>query len=271
MTSESPPPTKPEIASLQQHWQQRQLSFGDTPRAVLLKGLPEPVNQTLDRWHRHVMHLAFADRGGDAGHTLDIGCGYGRLANEAQTLKLGRVVGIDFSMGFCRHFARQFSTAVCCDLSKLPFAAASFSNAYSVTSLMYLDLDLATKALASLDATLMPRARILLIEPGAEFNRMVRHLIPKKQNETLARSGFTLTEFHTDIIPRNWRCLASGGNSWTTAALPLLIAAAKVPGLYKFVARIALFLDKPRLTATSTKVTHLALHRWSVYERQPED
>lgn len=270
MTTEPLPPIRSDTASLQRQWQQRQLDYGDTPRAVLLKGVPEPVNQTLDHWHRLVMRRAFADHSNSSGRTLDIGCGYGRMASEAQALELGHIIGVDFSMGFCRQFASQFSAAVCCDLAQLPFASASFGNAYSVTSLMYLDPDQANKALSSLDAVLMPGARVLLIEPGAEFNRMVRWLLPKKKNEALARSGFMFAEFNHDIIPSNWRRLASGGNFWTTAILPLLICTAQAHWLYNLFARTALFLDKPRMTTAPAILHRLALHRWSVYERQPE-
>lgn len=250
----------------QNEWETRAATHGNTPRAVLLKGLPDSVNALIDQWHRTVLRKAFHDVTSSEKPVLDIGCGYGRLAREVASMKLGRVVGIDYTPDFCRLFRSKYGDAVCGNLASLPFADATFSHAYAVTALMYLDVQQARDALVSLDRCVANGARILLLEPGAEFNRSARLLLRRKRNEPLARPGFTRSEFDDEIVPPGWRRLASGSNAWTTALLPMLILSNRFERISRGIGTLCAHLDRPRSGDQWKVLGRYALHRWAIYE-----
>jgi SAM-dependent methyltransferase len=195
---------------------------------------------------------------------LDVGCGYGRLADEARACGVEELVGVDFSTGFARHFSLNHGAGVCSDLTRLPFVDDAFSGAYVVTALMYLDGTDARSALLSLSRCVAPPGRILLIEPGAEFNHLVRRLLRRKAEGRLVRPGFTALEFE-QLAPASWRCVASGSNRWMTLLFPLLAIAARMPRLYACIERIALKLDRPHMGTMRAK-GRLSIYRWAVYE-----
>jgi SAM-dependent methyltransferase len=258
---------KPDQANptLQQGWECRQENCGDVPRAVLMKGVPDRVNLTIDRWHREVLRTAFFQWNGSAGPVLDIGCGYGRLGSEAKSLGIQSLVGLDFSPGFCRRFGGDCGQAVCGDLAHLPFGRDAFAGAYAVTSLMYLDIGKACEALRSLDECLIPGARVLILEPGAEFNTLVRSLLRRKKAEQLARPGFTTNEFHQQLAPHRWRQIASGSNGAMTFLFPLLLLVSRIPRLYSLVERLALRMDQPKADQVM-RASRYAIYRWAFYE-----
>ncbi|MEO6065488.1 MAG: class I SAM-dependent methyltransferase [Lysobacterales bacterium] len=255
----------PGAKALREGWNRRQEEFGDAPRAVLMKGVPDAVNLTIDRWHRQVLRFAFGSWQGHSEPVLDVGCGYGRLGNEALAIGMQALVGIDFSPAFCRRFATACGPAVCGDISQLSFSTNAFAGAYVVTALMYLDVDRAGAAMRSLDACLAAGARVLVLEPGAEFNGLVRSLLRHKQDDSLARPGFTSAEFKTGLVPANWRKLYSGANAWMTLLFPLLLIADRRPRLYAAIERFVLRLDRP-VAGRSVFMGRYALYRWAVYE-----
>lgn len=250
----------------QDDWERRQHDLGDVPRAVLMKGVPDALNDSIDCWHRTVLRMALEGRTKGSAPMLDLGCGYGRLAAQARSIGIDSIIGVDFSIGFCRCFAAAHGAAVRADAGRLPFAKNAFGNAYAITVLMYLRTPEAREALQSLDACLAPGARVLLLEPGAEFNRVARFFLRHKRNEPLARPGFTDTEFHTTLIPAGWQRIGRGANPWMTLALPLLIATSRMPRLYRAIAAAVLYLDRPRLRDPGRYFSRYALYRWAVYE-----
>ncbi|HVI59148.1 MAG TPA: class I SAM-dependent methyltransferase [Luteimonas sp.] len=258
----------PDERSSQSEWGARAAIHGDSLRAVLLKGLPGSVNLHIDRWHRAVLRAAFNGAQRSRKPTLDLGCGYGRLAQEMVTLDQPLVVGADYAPEFCRLFQARYGDAVCCDLSSLPFADESFSHAYAVTALMYLDFARAQEALRSLDRCVDRGARVLLLEPGAEFNQSVRLVLRRKRGEPLARPGFTIRQFNREMAPPNWKRLASGSNLWTTLMLPILIPLARVGRASAFLEGICSRLDQPRMGSQEEWLSRYALHRWVLFEVQ---
>jgi SAM-dependent methyltransferase len=254
----------PRRNGLQDEWHVRQQRLGDAPRAVLMKGVPDRVNATIDRWHRDVLRFAFAQWSGLAGPLLDIGCGYGRLGAEAKQLGAETVVGLDFSPGFCRRFAERHGWAVRGDLQNLPFATDTFSGAYAVTSLMYLDASSARDALRALDDRIQPGGRILLLEPGAEFTRVTRSILRRKAADALARTGFEVMEFR-NLAPARWRPIASGSNDAMTFLFPLLLLTARFPRLHSAIERLVLHVDRPRAAGRRRRGRY-AIYRWALYE-----
>ena len=76
----------PQLKQIRDDWIGRQREHGNQPRAVLMKGLHPLINETIDLWHRAVMRAAFDGRPATTPGlpSLDIGCGYGRLAGQAR-------------------------------------------------------------------------------------------------------------------------------------------------------------------------------------------
>ncbi|MFL6592996.1 MAG: class I SAM-dependent methyltransferase [Luteimonas sp.] len=254
--------------SLQRDWEGRLEALGATPRAVLMKGVPDRVNGTIDRWHRSLLRVAFSSWPGTTGRLLDVGCGYGRLAGEARACGARELVGVDFSAGFARHFARQHGSAVCANLARLPFADDSFSGAYVVTALMYLDAPDAREALVSLDRCCSASARFLLIEPGAEFNRLARRLLRRQAAAGLTRPGFTAEEFDA-LAPASWHRIASGASRWFTVLFPLLVITSRWQPVYALLERVALRLDRGRPDAR--RRSRYSIYRWAIYESARSD
>jgi len=252
----------PDQNDVRDGWIRRQQEHGNRPRAVLMKGLPARINDSIDRWHRSVLKLAFSSA--KQGRVLDIGCGFGRLADEMPPLHQ-IPVGIDFTPQFCVAFAASHGEAVCGSLAHLPFRDGVFSGAYSVTSLMYLDMVHAKRALADLDRCLAPGATVLVLEPCREFNSLVRVVLTRKRGERLAMPGFALDEFD-DLLPSHWQPLGAGACSWMTAALPILALVTGWPRLYHALSSAVLRLDRPRLNGRRAH-GRISLYRWVVCKK----
>jgi len=243
-------------------WQRRQQEHGNAPRAVLMKGLHPLVNASIDAWHRDVLRAVLrSDAAPPPGScVLDLGCGFGRLADEVT--KAGRTpIGIDFTSGFCSGFAAAHGIAVCGDQTALPFADGAFDAAYSVTSLMYLKGEAVRRALAELDRCLAPGGLLLVLEPCLEFNELVRALLPRKRSERLAMPGFAVGELQA-LLPPGWQPVAAGHCRWLTLALPMLVLATRWPSLYRWIAGMALRLDRPRINGRGAH-GRLAMYRWT--------
>lgn len=266
MSASSQMNPKRKTSQVRDNWIDRQRELGKQPRAVLMKGLHERINTTIDRWHRAVMRAAFPQVEPPHGPCLDLGCGYGRLADAAAAQGLAPVVGIDFARGFCSDFRRDHGPAVCGDLAYLPFPDATFAAAYSVTSYMYLPIAEAQRAVAELDRCLAVGSRVLLVEPSREFNSLIRTVMRTKRNESLTMPGFSIAEFRDQLVPGNWQLVGSGSCRWMTALLPLMMASARFPGLYRQLERLALRMDAPAPGSTP-RMAKVAMYRWAVYSK----
>ena len=251
-------------------WLTRQQEHGNSPRAVLMKGVPAPVNDLIDQWHKAVLRHAFDEPGRMGRSCLDLGCGYGRLASEAAACGLCPVVGMDFTPGFCVDFAARHGPAVCGKLDALPFMDATFDASYCVTALMYLSVNDARSALLELDRSARPGAKILVIEPAREFNALVRFFARGKRNETLTQPGLSLHDITHAIVPPGWRRRAGGGCWWMTWLLPLLMVCARSPRLFRILANLVLRLDSPARTGRGLRLPRIAMYRWIVFDK-PEN
>mgnify|MGYP001401722122 CR=1 FL=1 len=246
---------------IRRNWEKRQQEHGNQPRAVLMKGLHPLINESIDLWHRDVMRSVFSDRLApvDGALILDVGCGFGRLADEIT--RLGRVpVGLDFTQQFCAGFAAVHGDAICATQTALPFVDGAFSGGYSVTSLMYLEHDAARLALIELNRCLATNGLVLLLEPCREFNEFVRMLLPAKRRERLAMPGFTRNEV-SGILPSTWSIVAAGDCRWLTMALPLLAITTRWPRIYRRLASLARRLDRPVIGGRKPTGT-ISLYRW---------
>lgn len=242
-------------------WENRQQEHGNHPRAVLMKGLHPLINESIDLWHRDVMRRVFSD---DLVHTngafiLDVGCGFGRLADEIT--RFGHIpIGIDFTQQFCVGFAAAYGNAICADQTALPFTDGAFVGSYSVTSLMYLEIDAVRRAVIELDRCLSTNGLMLILEPCREFNELVRMILPEKRSEQLAMPGFSLEEIR-EILPGNWIVEAAGNCRWLTFALPFLVVTTRWPKIYRCIAALARWLDKPGIGNRQPN-GRITMYRW---------
>lgn len=251
---------------IRRQWSQRQQDHGNDPKSVLMKGVHSRFNQTIDLWHRHVIRRVFGKvDSGSKSYVLDIGCGYGRLANELEALGF-LPIGLDFTPGFCKTFLQKFEYSVCADLSALPFSEGSIFHAYSVTSLMYVDSNKAKEALSQVDQSLVAGAIVLILEPSYEFNRFIRFFLPQKGLDNLAVPGFRREQFYGGLAPSNWVVVESGSNIATTVFLPLLLLFGRWRALYAFFSRLVLFLDRPSSRA-GWLGARIAMYRWVAYRK----
>jgi SAM-dependent methyltransferase len=78
-----------------------------------------------------------------AARVLDLGCGYGRLGAWVRERRPDiHLTGLDFTLGFCRHYLSVADApAICGDAKRLPFPAGTFDAILAVTVLMYLEPD----------------------------------------------------------------------------------------------------------------------------------
>ena len=252
--------------TIREDWQDRQRREGNVPRAVLMKGLHDSINAVIDRWHRAVLARAFAPVSSCATSCLDLGCGYGRLADSARELGLDPLFGLDFSKAFCSEFSRNHGPAVCASVTGLPFKPGSLNGAYAITALMYLPTDRAAEAMGQLDRCLHPGSRVLLLEPSREFNALARRLFPGKRDETLAVPGFSKGEFFGTLPPDHWSPIARGACPCLTLALPAMMVLQRLSLPFRWLAAAALALDR---LFVRFHVSHwfLAMYRWAIYEK----
>lgn len=259
----------PTDSSLRQGWNDRQRTLGNTPSAVLLKGLPDSINGLIHGWHAAVLTWSIRSRGlGSAtGCTLDVGCGYGRMAPTARAAGIDDLIGLDFAQGFCRQFALVHGNAICANLASVPLRTGSLSAAYAITSLMYLSDEKAAQTLRRIDDALALDGQVLLIEPSSEFNAVARRLMPWKRREVLARPGFTYKQMTENIVPSGWKIDASGSNFWATALLPVLMVLARSPRWLGHIERLIARMDAPAPQRAGRGLGRLALHRWVLYRK----
>lgn len=261
--SRSPDPQQ----HLKQSWSQRQRALGNVPQAVLLKNLPVTVNALIDRWHRSVLHWILKEDGDLAEWLLDLGCGYGRMTSTAREAGYSNIIGIDSEPGFCRQYQHDFGYAIRGSIAELPLRAATVGTAYAITAYMYLPPERMRSALKALDACLVPGARVLMLEPGSEFNQLLRSLLPGKRREQLAVPGFSVRQMLVELPPEEWRIIDAGCNLWTTLLLPLLILSARSATITRALNALASRLDAPCSRRRVKGLYRFALHRWVLFEK----
>jgi SAM-dependent methyltransferase len=253
---------------LQSDWAARQQALGNVPQAVLLRNLPAGVNGLLDTWHRAVLRWSLAPLAcASSGWIADLGCGYGRMATEVEAMGFANVIGLDYEAGFCRQYQLDHGYAVRGSIAQPPFAASSLSGAYAITAFMYVGLDRAIEGLKMLDTSLLPGARMLLMEAGAEFHRASRRVLRQKRTQSLAVSGFSRSELSEALLPHGWRKIASGSNAGTTMLLPLMLAFCRWPRVFDTLSAAAMHLDRPRPGFRDRGLRRFCLHRWVLCEK----
>jgi SAM-dependent methyltransferase len=230
---------------------------------VLPAGLPDEVNEALHRWHMRIVSERVLPRVPLHGRLLDLGCGYGRIGEAVSQVRPDvEVMGLDLSMTYCRFYRDSVGTAVCGDLSRLPFADTSCDAALAITSLMYLNPQACERAVGEITRCLRRDGVALFVDPGLELITLLRSLRLGKASAT-GGGGFRKREYARLLRREGFVDLESGGNPFFTFLLP-----AALP-LHAMGMRVGRMLDSATRADLSWKFrSRLSLHRWILMRRE---
>ncbi len=145
-------------------WERRAREEGDSLRAVLFRNFPEVLNRHLHAWQVGAVLAGMPAR--PAPRVLDVGCGWGRLAEAVLAAHpRAELVGLDASPRFAALFReRTGQPAVVADLRRVPPDLGSFDAVICVTALMYLAPGEVAPCVAGLASRLRPGGRLILVE-----------------------------------------------------------------------------------------------------------
>jgi len=150
----------------QNFWDQRQKLFGNTLRSVLFKNLPDSVNNSIHKKHTKFI---ISNLPGSAQSLLDVGCGYGRLAEEIQSARNNlKIQGVELCEEFARKFSKNFGP--CFNGSMLDYVfSESFDVIIFVTVLMYAQKNDLKQIIEKYWSQLNPGGLLICIEPCLNF------------------------------------------------------------------------------------------------------
>lgn len=238
-------------------WKLRSKCGNASLRSVLYTGMPEYVNEAIDEWHRRIVTNKFLVNIPHDGKVIDIGSGYGRMSAHSLMQRPDlQILGIDFSVDFCKVYHRRFGNAICGDIRALPVKKNMADGVMLITSLMYLVPD-HKKALKEIVSVLRPGGYLLLVEPGSEAINLIRRLVPAAGKRSTGGEGFTRKEFEElfDDLPCD--IVKSGGNMLFTLMLPFILFLKRRPGI-----SVRLAKGIARLENSVRLYSKYALHRW---------
>lgn len=181
-------------------WEKRSKIFGANRKSVMEQSFPTVFNDFIEKIHLYEIKKIINPK---MKYCLDIGCGYGRLAQEiSRTHPNIFINGIDISPTFVKFFnkkLRKKGKAVVGDICKLPFKNNSFDYVWIVVSFMYLELEKDQKiGMKEIFRVLKPGGTVVLIEPnslgvqtaklGGLIPYLYRIILRKKKVETFGIS-----------------------------------------------------------------------------------
>lgn len=179
-----------------QAWGQRSKLFADDQRSVMDQSFPKVINDHVGKIH---LQEVLAGVNASMSKILDIGCGYGRVAEDLVKLHPHVFIyGIDIASTFVRLFNQRLKKrgkALVGDMRKLPFEDNYFDYIFVVASFMYLEDEKdQEKGMAEILRVLKKGSKVLFIEPnslGVEIVRLFglipflyRNLLRKQKVET---------------------------------------------------------------------------------------
>ncbi len=179
-------------------WEERSRKYKDLIEGVLPKSFPKEVNMYLDDWMaKKVMAPIKAKKS----KVLEIGCGYGRLAEKIlMKFPSSQVVGVDVASNYVSIFNRKLSPrgkAYVASAVSLPFKNSVFDQIYIVTVLMYVVKKKEQKKVFSeIARVLKPGGKIVIIErePFGYFLVTLGGLVSKlrgKKNREIPAVSFS--------------------------------------------------------------------------------
>lgn len=161
--------------NIQHLWNERARIFGDSTKSVMEQSFPDVVNTYIHNLHMKEL-LAAMPTG--AKRILDIGCGWGRIAEDLVSRRHVKISGIDVSQHFVKLYNRRMKgkgKAVVGDMRMLPFKNATFGFVYCIVSLMYIfSFRDQKRAVLEMLRVLKKDGTLVLIEPNMIGVQLVR-------------------------------------------------------------------------------------------------
>jgi len=246
-------------------WSRRAARHGESITGVLFEGLPDHMNQLIHEWHMEVLRKFVLPHLPGGGLILDLGCGYGRVAEAIRQYRPDvRVVGLDYIRDYCDYFAASSAgSAVCGDIEKLPFQAAQFDCVLAITSLMYVDAGVVGDVISGIYDLLKKDGIVLFMDPSREFidfTRAIRRSGAPSGGST-GGAGFYKSEYRSLVLKSGWRLQAAGGNMGFAIMSPLLLLTWPVPVQSMF-GGVSKMLDR-----LLSRMDWYAVHRWILVRR----
>lgn len=176
-------------------WEQRAKVLGNSKRSVLLKNLPDFLNNRI-----HDQHLAFilSAIGKDDKTILDIGCGYGRISQELLQRDTDLMLeGVELSKYFSEHFKSTVGKCYNVPLEEF-LPTKKYDVIIIVTVLMYISSPQDIKLILSrLWSALNKDGKIICIEPCNNTITYIRKLLNSKKFEPTGKDVkyYTKNEF----------------------------------------------------------------------------
>lgn len=254
-----------------QAWKKRSELLKDDKRSVMDQSFPRAVNDYIGKIH---LREVLAEVNESTSRILDIGCGYGRVAEETTKLYPNVFIyGIDIAPLFVKLFnqrLKKHGKGFLGDMRKLPFKDDYFDYIYIVASFMYLEEKTdQEKGMRELMRVLKKDGKILFIEPnylGVEIVRLFG-LIP-----LLYRSFLKKKKLETYGIAFPWKRIdrlieKAGGKILYKKGYPLfslfILSTVILAKIAPFIAQKALFVfeifdKKIKFSRTSYFITYAA-------------
>jgi SAM-dependent methyltransferase len=244
-------------------WDARAADKGASLAGVLYRGLPARLNEYLHDFHVRIVTEELLPRIPSNGQLLDVGCGYGRIAESIREVRPDvAVIGADFSSTYCRMYAaRVGQPAVCADINAMPLRPGSLDGLIAITSLMYIDKDRRGDVIASLNGLLKPGGHALYIDPGHEFTRLTAAIKPSTTTTPTRGSWFRAAEYRR-LGTLGTKLVNFGGTPGFSTLLPLLYALARSTWPFEKIARVSSVCDR-----RFGKLWKYSIHRWMLVQR----
>jgi SAM-dependent methyltransferase len=252
-----------ELHQLQKKWERRAKKNRSRLRGVLFQGLPESINQLLNRWHKNIISKHFIPALLPKGKILDIGSGYGRLsAYIMKNCPKLSFVGMDFSFTYCQRYRDNLGQSVCAAIEELPFADGTASGAIVVTALMYVREFRCKSIISEIVKCVQPGGVVLFVDPGMEFIHLLRQVFPSSRKRTTGGDGFKQRDYEALFLSPSFTVVSHGSNIIFTLCLPLLLMFSRVPQALELFGSLVIYLD--HILRPSSR---FALHRWVLVRR----
>jgi len=213
--------------AIKKAWEKRGRLWKDEKVAVLHKSLPLAVNNYIHRIHLDEIVPLLPRK---KCRCLDVGCGYGRIAQEAVLYNpKAFIYGIDIAPTFVHLFNKKLGKrgeAIVADVRKLPFGDNYFDFVWMIATLMYLEKKSdQEQAIREIFRVLKPGGTIIIIEDNSRGMAIVElwGLIPS----LMKLITWNKTDIRTGGISFSWNAIdalvvAAGGNIKRKRGYPFL-------------------------------------------------
>lgn len=252
-------------------WEKRAKMFGDTKRSVMQSDLPDIFNEYIHKIQLKEV-IDFVPK--TKCLCLDVGCGYGRLAQEITFVnKQAYIYGIDISSKFIDMFNKKLAEkgeSQVANVKNLPFANNSFDFVISVAALMYLenksDLD---KSISEILRVMKKKGKLLIIEPNVlGYNIrtiwgilpfIYRNVFKKKKKVQTDGMSFAFGELDKLILKFGGKVISKRGYPFLTFSFIFLFALSKFgPFLANYTFKLINKLDEG---FNNSRLSYLTVYR----------